>query len=378
MRVGNRARITAHLIDASSERHLWSNDYDRETGDVLSLHRDLARAITREVRAALSDGEAKGLAAARKAKPAAVEAYLRGLHLRNQGPQNLPEQLKLARDAVRLDPEYALGHWLLARTLQSLGDYARAPYPEVVPEARAEIAKALELEPDLAAAYQLLSWSLLTVDQDWEGAEKAARKAKDLDPASNISGVHFARGRIEQALEENRQELRRDPLNVNVIAYVGINLGALRRYGEALEWLRKAVAIEPGNEYALQALGINLFLAGRLDEAAEAHVQRHPPENRAALLDVYRKRGWNAFCGESLRLRASRPNQSAQQIARTRMTHGILMGDHNAALEGLETLEKTGDAFLAQLALPIFHPIRNEPRFKAVLKRLRYPESMWR
>jgi TolB-like protein/predicted Ser/Thr protein kinase len=376
-KAGDRAHIMARLIDASTERQLWSEDFDRDAGDVITLHRELARAIAREIRVTLKADEQKGLSAARRAKPDAVEAVLRGEHLRNQSPRNLPEVLKLAREAVRLDPEYARGHLLLARTLQGLGDYARAPYAEVIPESRAALKKALEAEPDLAEAYTALSWSLVTA-LDWEGAEAAARKARDLDPSADISSIVFARGRVEEALAENRRQVLRDPLSVTAITNVGRHLATLGRFDEALEWHRKAVAIEPENSYALAFLERTAHMAGRNDEAVEAALRGALPEHREKLRAAYRSGGWMALWKERLRLRISLPNQTAQQMARVRMFHGIRMNDHGMALDALETLEKTGDSWLAQFADGNFHPLRQEPRFKAVLKRLRYPESMWK
>jgi tetratricopeptide (TPR) repeat protein len=313
-----------------------------------------------------------------KTRPEAVEAYLRGAHLVNKGPNNFPEALGLAREAVRLDPDYARGHFLLARILQGMGDFGQKLYAEVVPESRAEIRKAIELEPDLAEAHSLLSESYVSVDHDWEAAERAARKAQELDTTVNISPIVFVRGKVEEALAVNRRVLRTDPLNIGAITNVGRNLATLDRFEESLEWHRKAVAIEPENTYARFYFTWSAFQAGQLDVAAEQLVNGVPPEEKEPLREAYVKGGWNALCREALRLASSRPNRSAQQIAREKLRYGVFLKDNEMALDALEELEKTNDSWLAQLPDGGFRALRQEPRFKALLKRLRYPEAMWR
>jgi len=112
--------------------------------------------------------------------------------------------------------------------------------------------------------------------------------------------------------------------------------------------------------------------------AAEALVNWAPPEEREPLRAAYANGGWNALCREALRLAISRPNRSAQQIAREKLRYGVFLGDSDMALDALEELEKTNDSWLAQLPDGGFRALRQEPRFKALLKRLRYPEAMWK
>jgi Flp pilus assembly protein TadD len=314
-----------------------------------------------------------------------MEAYLRARHFFNRGPRYFPQALEEARKAVALAPDFALAHGLLAAILQSLGDFAQKPYAEVVPEARAELQRALDLDPMLHWARFLLGNSYMLVDQDWERAEDFMRKAYEHIPGemgSQYGMLLAARGRFDEAIEAGRRAVASDPLNPWSLTNLGRCFHFARRYGEAIVLYRKALALDKEFSYANSSLTFSLFMQDKQPEAFE-NFNAQPPQWMGPLIpaDVRRalweRGGWDAVFEATLRENSAR-NAREQTIARLRMFHGAYTRNGDRMVESLEALEKLGDSWLAQLQDPLFDPARDNPRFKALLKRLRYPEAMWK
>jgi TolB-like protein len=167
LRVGDRVRITAQLISASTDAHLWGRDFDRDIHDVLDLQKEVAGSIARQVGATILPGKA------RPVNPEAMAAYLKGLYQFNRG--ELGQAVDLAREAVRLDPEMARAHELLALALLEAADFAQTRYETIVPEVRSSVRRALELDPDRHSPLSALGWSYFAHEHDWVQAEKYMR-----------------------------------------------------------------------------------------------------------------------------------------------------------------------------------------------------------
>jgi tetratricopeptide (TPR) repeat protein len=379
LRTGEQALVKASLIDAVTDRNLWANEYQRTFANVISLHRELALAIVGEIKAALTEDERQALGPAKPVDPEAMEAYLRGLHFHNRGPRYFAQALEEERKAVALAPDFALAHVLLASTLHSLGDFAQKPYAEVVPEARAEAQRALDLDPKLYRAQAVLATSYWVVDHDWERTEDAYRKVLEHLPDVGVGyGMLLAaRGRADEGIEAGRRAIRSDPLNKWLLTNLGRCYHFARRYGEAVTLYRKALSLDKEFTYASGALAWSFFLQDKQAEAFEAwNLQR-----RRLPADVMRaaweKGGWEAVYAALLR-HAEAASARGGDVARLRMFHGVYTRNADGIVGALETLEKEGDSWLAQLVDPLFDPARDNPRFKALLKRLRYPEAMWK
>jgi serine/threonine-protein kinase len=380
LRLGERVLVKASLIDAAADRHLWANEYERAFADVISLHRELALAIAGEVKAALTPDERQGLGPAQPVAPEAMEAYLKSVHFNRRGPRYFAQALEEARKAVALAPDFALAHGWLAGTLQNLGDFAQKPYAEVVPEARAAAQRALELDTTLHWARFLLGWSYMMVDQDWERAEDAMRKAYEHIPGemgSQYGMLLAARGRLDEAIAAGRRAVAADPLNPWSLTNLGRCFHFARRYGEAIALFGKALVLDKEFTYAHSATTWSLLMQDKRAEAFE-NFNRLPGNLPADVRRAnWEKGGWDAVFGAALReLEARRARE--QNIARTRLFHGAYTRNGDRIIDALETLEKTGDSWLAQLQDPLFDPARDNPRFKAQLQRLRYPEAMWK
>ena len=239
-RSGERVRITAQLIEAPTDRHLWAMKYERDLRDVLSLQGDVAQAIANEVRIKLTPQEQIHLAKARPVKPEAHEAYLRGLfELRKQTGEGIEKAIEYFRQAVALDPNEALAYASLADAYYEQSSILRAPL-EVMPKAKAAAARAIELDDDLAEAHASLGYVRLNFDWDWPGAEREFRRSLELNPNLPLAHAGYAHylltvRRTEEAAQEVVRAQTIDPLvpvSKFSLQYLLFNA---RRYGEAIE-----------------------------------------------------------------------------------------------------------------------------------------------
>lgn len=244
-RSGDQVRITAQLIEAPTDRHLWAKKYERDLRDVLSLQDDVAQAIANEVRIKLTPQEQIHLANARPVKPEAHEAYLRGLYeLRKETPEGIEKAIKYFEQALALDPADALAYAGIADAYYDQSTILRAPL-EVMPKAKAAAARAIELDDTLTEAHASLGYVKLTFDWDWPSAEREFRRSLELNP--NLPRAHAGYAHYLLTLrrtEEASQELFRaqtiDPLMTVSHLSLEYLLFNARRYEEAIEFGKKA------------------------------------------------------------------------------------------------------------------------------------------
>jgi TolB-like protein len=240
-RVGNQVRITAQLIEASTDRHLWAKSYERDLRGILTLQDDVAQAIASEVRVNLSPQEQKQLARARQVNPQAQELYLRGLYdLRKGTAASIDEAIREFQQAIAIDPNEAHAYAELASAYYDQSTILRAPL-EVMPKAKAAAIRAIELDDSLAEAHGSLGYVKLLFDWDWPGAEHEFRRALELNP--NLPRVHLG---------------------------YAIFLLTLHRPDQASEEFGRADAIDPFTGQSHMDRAWLLFNASRFEEAVQA------------------------------------------------------------------------------------------------------------
>ncbi len=189
LRAGDRVRITAQLIHASTDEHLWAKSYERDLSDVLSLQSEVARAIAQEVEVQLTDQEESLLTRSRQVNPEAHEAYLRGrYHWSERSPEASQKAIVSFERAIEIDPDFAQAYAGLADVYGVLGGWSYAPPNETWPRARDAALEALELDPLLAEAHASLGNVLFFYDWDWSGAEAEQKRAIELNP--NYAAAH--------------------------------------------------------------------------------------------------------------------------------------------------------------------------------------------
>src|SRR5262249_10352394 len=269
-RVGSKVRITAQLIRASSDTHLWAEEYERDMQDFLGLQRDVARDIAYQVKGKLSEDE-KHPASLRPLNPAAQEAYLRGnFFLNKRTPAGNKAALEYFQQAIALDPEYALPYAGLADYYLMGGSKGNLD-SEGYSRLRAAAEKAIALDPSLAEPHAALGRGAAHQGHGSE-AEKHFQTALQLNP--NLATAHewygmFLnwRGHFEQGLEEFKQALALDPASAHVNARVGQGLTFMRRYDEAIVQLKKALEMDPNLWITHSILGDAYLGKGMFNEA---------------------------------------------------------------------------------------------------------------
>ena len=287
-RSGDRVRVTAELLDARSDRHLWARTYERSATDVLTLESDLAKAIASEVRVALEPDEERRLKDVRPVNAEAYEAFLKGKQfaltpgLESSGARYEKSFAELRR-STSLDPTFAPAWAYLASTYNNMALFGALPPAEAATGARNAIAQALRIDPDDAVAHAALATLLLRYDFDWRGAEVEYRRAIDLNPGDvdvhrTYAWYLAAAGRYDEALSEATKAYALDPFH----AEFGLGWQALRagRYDEAVRQLEKWLAYSPKGYWPRANLAAAHALKG--DPARGAvECDKIPAEGRA-------------------------------------------------------------------------------------------------
>jgi len=261
MRSGERVRVTAQLIEARGDRHLWADKYDRDLRDVLALQSEIAQAIAAEVKVKLTPQEAARLGAARPVNPEAYEAYLRGRQeWYKRTEAGVRTGLTFFEQAIEKDPLYAPAHAGLADAYLILWAYGYARPQEVIPKARAAALKSLELDETLVEGHTSLARILSDFDWDWGAADKEYRRAIELNPNYALahtwySGLLRRVGRGEEGLASARKAQELDPLSPLMNAGLAQALYWERLYDQAEAQCRKASELDPGFFYPHAILG---------------------------------------------------------------------------------------------------------------------------
>ena len=263
LRSGQQVRITAQLIQAATDKHLWSQSYQRDIRDTLALQKDVARAIAAQIQIALSPHEEAVLKSGNRVNPEAYEAYLRGRYFWNKRTAaGLAKALDYFTESTAKDPTYARAYSGLADTYALLGDweYGVLSPKEAYPKAKAAAIKALELDDSLGEAHISLAFSLQNFDWDWTAAGREFQRGIDLSPGY-ATGHHWyawyltALGRPAEAIAEMKKAETLDPLSLIIGADLAEELLIAHRYDDAIQESRKIIDMDSRFPVAHYELG---------------------------------------------------------------------------------------------------------------------------
>ena len=385
LREGDRVRITIQLIQAAPESHVWAESYERDLTNILALQGEVARAIAREIRIAVTPEEEVRLAGARSVNPEAYEAYLKGRFFWNKRThEGLKQSLEYFQQAVELDPGYALAYAGLADSYAVLRDYGSLTPQETYTRARAAALKALEIDDTLGEAHASLAIIRVRRDWDWVGAEQEFKRAIELYPGYTTAHHWYAifltvMGRLDEARGEIKRAQQLDPLSLVVkTASAWPVYVSARQYEQAIGELRTAIALDPNFAGAHNRLG-RVFLLTGLYEEAIAELQKGVTLSRASsymLADL----GY-AYAVVGRKAEAAKVLDELQELSRRRYvgpSHIALiytgLAERDRALDWLEKAYKEHDTELVFLKVdPRFDPLRSDPRFQDLLRRMNFP-----
>lgn len=382
-RLGPRLRLTTRLVDARSNRHIWAVTYERDIDDVLTLQAEVARAVAEALQVGLSEPEHRALAVRPAVNPDAYDHYLRGRYFFAQRSEpSLARSREHFRRAIDRDATFAPAWAGLALAYGPSGYFGYVPPAEGSSQQRAAARRALELDPTLVDAEVALANVLTLYDYDWEGAERAYRKILERHPDHAQARLWYGmmlghRGRLEDALAERQRALSLDPLSLRFNTSVADTLTAMHRFEEAIGRYQKTLELEPGFAPARLGLGVALLGSGRKNEAVlaieEADRRSSDVRSRATLGHAYGLVGRVADARAILDELQTRARQAYISPAYLAFVHAGL-GDRDAAFAAINAALDDRSPLMASVnADPLFDPVRDDPRFAGVLRRLRLP-----
>ncbi len=380
LRAGDSVRITVQLIGTRPERHLWAQTYDGDLQDVLRLHSEVAQAVAKEIKIAVTPEEEARLASTRKVDPAVYQHYLRGRQLCNsQSESELYRGIDQFRQAIALDPSYAPPHVGLASCYSALSWYF-LPMQEVASRVEAAINEALKLDEELAEAHAMNGHVKLFFHRDFSGEEDYER-ALELDPNSVTALIKYgqfltASARFDEAVVMYKRAVELDPLRSATVMDWGWASFMARRYDEAILHGRQALELDPDFVYAHAWLAASYVQKGMVTDAAAALARVEaldPSSEDQNLLGIL---GW-VYASLGRRDDAHRIIDRLKGLALRRTVDPIAMGGIHGALGELDRAfeflqEGAATSAIAPFlaAHPFTDPMRSDPRFDELLNNL--------
>ncbi len=382
LRAGNRVRITAQLVDARADRHLWSESYERDLGDVLALQSEVSRTIARQIQVTLTPQEQTRLTTARPVNPEAYDAYLKGrYYLSKRSVDDIQKAIAYFQQAVDKDPAYAPAYAGLADSYYLLPQYGGVSPKETHPKAKAAATKALELDGALAEAHISLALIKLTADWDWAGSEVEFKRALELAPGS-AQGHYFhayfyltPKGRFEEAIAELKRALDLDPLSMIINANLGATLRFARRYDEAIAQCRKTLELDSRFGRGHVVLGMAYEHKGMYREAITEFRMAvdYDPRNTQPLVNLGHAYALSGKEAEARKVLAELHKRSKKGyvLASDLALVYVALGEKQQALAALEKAYEAHEFRVMFLNVdPRFDSLRAEPRFQQLVRRI--------
>jgi TolB-like protein/DNA-binding winged helix-turn-helix (wHTH) protein/Flp pilus assembly protein TadD len=384
LRAENQVRITVQLIEASDDKHLWSQSYQGELRDTLTLQNQVARAVAEQIRINLNPQEQAALKNAKVVNPEAYVSYLKGRYFWNKRTgESLKVALAYFNEATEADPKYAQAYSGLADTYALLGDwqYAVMTPKEAFPKAKAAALKALELNSALGEAHNSLAFCLDGFDWDFESAGKEFRRAIELNPgyatAHHWYAWHLALvNRFDEAIAEMRKAENLDPLSLIINADLAELLALAHSYDESIQQSRKTIEMDPNFALAHNHLG-EAYLEKHMNDEAVAELQKAvqlsggSPTCMANLARAYIASGKRTEAAKVLDDVKKRSNPGYSHASEIAVIYAAL-GDTSQAITWLQTgyEERFNPGVLLR---PGFDPLRADPRFVDIGRRVGLP-----
>ncbi len=383
---GDDLSISVQLIDSRTKKLIWAEQYDRKMADLLATQREIATTITQKLQLKLSGDDAKGITKKYTDNNEAYQLYLKGrYHLAKRTKDEIVKGIDYFEQAIGLDPNFALAYARISDSYLSMPAYPYMAPKEAYPQAKMAASRAVEIDPTLAEGHTFLAMTLAICDHNWPESEGEFKRGIELD--TNSASAHFRYGqiyladlgRIDEAIAETKRALEVEPLDLNM----GANLAWLymfsRQNDKALEQAKKIYEMEPTFPVGRWMLGEGYVMSGMYQEslALNEPILQADPTSQYTLRNVgvaYAKLG-----------RTHDAEQIVQRYKELRKTQYVLsyrfatvyaaLGDRDAAFAELDRAFDERDWQLQRIKVdPFMDPLRDDPRYKAMLKRMNLPD----
>ena len=383
-RSGSHVRITANLLQASPEKHLWAESYESEVRDALTVQGQLAKAVAREIQVTLTQKEQHLLAASRPVNPEAQDLYFRGLYVEFEfgTVESSEKAINYFQQAIKKDPNYATAYAGLAEVYANWVPGMKGPR-DLVPKAKELALKALQLDDTLADAHSVLGKIELYYDWDWSAAEEEFKQTMKFNP-SHARAHHWHsrglvnRGRTEEAIAEAKLALALSPSPSEWDYPIWVYLLA-RRYDLASERTQELLEMAPNYAWGHFELARVYEQQGKLEEAAQESLRADElfgtdPKKVAQLKEAMAKSGAQGYWRRTL--------ENYRESAKSRYVPSVLVaeacvrvGDKECAFEWLERGFQERDDLMIDLKVePVFDGLRSDPRFQDLIRRVGIPQ----
>jgi tetratricopeptide (TPR) repeat protein len=386
LRSGDRVRITAQLIRASSDKHLWAKSYQGNVQDVIALQDQIALDIAQQIRSTLAPSTLAIVAGGRTIKPDAYESYLQGEYLLNRWTrESIPKAANHFERAIAIDPEYVPAYTKLAGSYQILVNIGMMPQNIGSEKAKSLVARALQLDPQFPAAHAIRGWNLLLYDLDFSTAATEFKRALELNPNSvegheGLANYYATMGDSKESVLEMQRAREVDPLSLIVNFDLCNTLYLARRFDEALAQCNQTLALER-RASILRLTGAVYAARGAYPQAAVAfreadEMRGIPPGLLVASQGVENTAAFRAYWVKVLQLRNSNIRDGKEDPLFVAQAY-IRAGNDEEAVGWLEKAFQSRAFGITYLAVdPTFDQLHSDPRFLALLHRIDVPTTL--
>jgi TolB-like protein len=379
VRDGDRIRITAQLIDAATDQHLWAESFDRDYQDVLKVQGEIATSIAKEIRIAVTPEETARLAQAAEVSADGYDAYLKGMqHFYRLTPQDLETALQYFDLSLEQNPDAPLAHAGVAAAWVGLQQMGFVPSSEAAPKSEAAALRALELDADNVEAHVWLGVIRAWVDWDWDAAEDLFLRAIELNPSSGDARIPYSHmlalfGRFDEAMVHSEHALKVDPFNAWFIGVSGVEMHMAGRHDEAIATFHEALRISPDLPFVWLILAGSHHVSGQFDKAIEAEgslmAALGDAESQRLLQQKYDEEGYENAMSWYADLWAERSAASGS-LAWWVAYRYVRSGQDEKAIEWLEQAYEQRDPNLPFFEVPEFENLRTDPRVRELMRRV--------
>ena len=379
IRSGNRVRITAQLLEARSDRHLWAKVYDRDIREIMALQQEVADSIVLEIQGKLVPQ--KNLRSNRKqhVDPEVYDDYLRGLYFWQKfNEAGFKRAAEYFGEAVRKDPSYALGYAGLANAYHALS----ARPKEFIPKGKEAAEKALQLDDTLAEAHASLGYMKWIYDWDWPGAEREFRRAIQLNPGHALSHGMYANfldsmGRFEEASREFQIARELDPVALIFMSNAADHFRIMRQYDRAIAENRRALDMDPSFVDAHNSLALTYRDKGMREESIAELEQAAQFDGERDLAEAMRiahvRGGYKSALKSRLKYYEDKRSAGSYVEFQDEAYTCAALGNKELALQALEKAFAERENIVWLNVDPEWDPIRADPRFQDLVRRVGLP-----